>query len=249
MLDPEEADSVRQRFGVDDRQVQRDHLVSLLLAALSVHARDDLVFFGGTALARTHLPHVRLSEDLDLLAVGERAALARRLEPVLASSVRRGYGQLRWLPPLSSTTDVESASLVAEDGLAVRIQLLAGTSYAPWPTEMRTLIQRYSDAPPARLRVPTLPAFAAWKTATWADRGLPRDLYDLWALAELGAIDVRARELYVAHGPTGSPPAQWLFDRPPGTGEWRVHLGGQTRIAVEPAEAADRVRAAWQRVG
>lgn len=67
VLDPEEAESVRRRFGVDDRQVQRDHLVSLLLASLSLHAPDDVVFFGGTALARTHLPYLRLSEDLDLL--------------------------------------------------------------------------------------------------------------------------------------------------------------------------------------
>lgn len=175
--------------------------------------------------------------------------VARQLEPVLAWAVRRDYGQLRWLPPLSSIRDVQSATLVADDGLAVRVQLLASTGYPPWPTEQRTLIQRYSDAPPARLHVPTLPAFAAWKTAAWADRGLPRDLYDLWALADLGASDVRARELYVAHGPTGSPPARWLFDRAPTKDEWRVNLGGQTRIQVGPAEAADRVRAAWQLAG
>ncbi|MFE7415804.1 nucleotidyl transferase AbiEii/AbiGii toxin family protein [Rhodococcus sp. NPDC057529] len=49
------------------------------------------------------------------------------------------------------------------------------------------LIQRYSDAPPARLLVPTLAAFAASKTATWCDRAAARDLWDLWALPHSSA--------------------------------------------------------------
>ncbi|WP_408633000.1 hypothetical protein [Mycobacterium ostraviense] len=40
------------------------------------------------------------------------------------------------------------------------------------------MVQRYSDAAAAELLVPTLPAFAASKTATWADRLAPRDLSD-----------------------------------------------------------------------
>lgn len=34
---------------------------------------DDVVFFGGTALCRTHLPDLRLSEDIDLIAVRDRS--------------------------------------------------------------------------------------------------------------------------------------------------------------------------------
>ncbi|NNH70014.1 nucleotidyl transferase AbiEii/AbiGii toxin family protein [Nocardia uniformis] len=34
-------------------------------------------FIGGTALARTHLVTGRLSEDIDLVALDNRAALAR----------------------------------------------------------------------------------------------------------------------------------------------------------------------------
>ena len=57
---------VRLAFGVADTQVRRDHAVSYVLAALSRSYRDDLIFFGGTALSRTHLVDERLSEDIVL---------------------------------------------------------------------------------------------------------------------------------------------------------------------------------------
>ncbi|OOK83647.1 enoyl-CoA hydratase domain protein [Mycobacterium kansasii] len=47
-----------------------------------------------------------------------------------------------------------------------------------WPTQRHRLVQRYSDAGAAELLVPTVPAFAASKTATRADRLAPRDLWD-----------------------------------------------------------------------
>lgn len=47
----EEAAAVTQQLGVALEQVHRDHLISSILAALQAH-RDDLIFFGGTALAR-----------------------------------------------------------------------------------------------------------------------------------------------------------------------------------------------------
>lgn len=54
-------------FGAADEQIRRDHLISHILVALAGLDGDGLVFYGGTALARTHLPTFRLSEDVDLL--------------------------------------------------------------------------------------------------------------------------------------------------------------------------------------
>ncbi len=67
------------------------------------------------------------------------------------------------------------------------------TGNAPWPTERRLLVQRYSDAAPAALSVPTAPAFAAWKTTAWAHRATSRDLYDLWLLARPRRHHCRSR--------------------------------------------------------
>ena len=100
----------------------------------------------------------------------------------------------------SRNSDVDPAVAVTPDGIAIKIQLLRGTRYEPWPTETREIEQRYRDAPPAILRVPTLLSFAGWKTASWMDRGAARDLYDLWALDKVGALNAESAGLFATHG-------------------------------------------------
>ena len=141
MLDPVEGAEVAVMFGVADEQVRRDHLISHLLAALARHLPDAVVFFGGTALARTHLPHGRLSEDLDLIAVPSRSAVAATLEATLLDAVRREFGQLVWQPPLTAVRDTVPAVLRTRDGLTVRVQLLDPAGYPAWPTERRRLVR------------------------------------------------------------------------------------------------------------
>jgi hypothetical protein len=111
--------------------------------------------------------------------------------------------------------------------------------------ETRELIQRFSDAPQARLLVPTRAAFVASKASAWHDRRAPRDLYDLWGSARLGAMDAEAASVFARLGPTGRPPSGWIFDRPPGIEDWQTQLAGQTRIAVSPGVALQVVRQAW----
>jgi predicted nucleotidyltransferase component of viral defense system len=89
MLDVAERDAVAARFGVASAQIERDYVLSLLLAVLSQRFAGDVIFFGGTALARTHLPHGRLSEDLDLIAVGSRRELAAELDSALPRALQR----------------------------------------------------------------------------------------------------------------------------------------------------------------
>ncbi len=93
--------------------------------------------------------------------------------------------------------------------------------------------------------MPTLAAFVAMKTAAWSNRHAARDLYDLHLLAGTGAIDRTARDLFVRLGPTGRPPAPWLFDSPPTEPEWHDQLAGQTRLSASPTKAATTVRNAW----
>jgi len=108
------------------------------------------------------------------------------------------------------------------------------------------LVQRYTDPPAAELLVPTLPAFAASKTATWADRLAPRDLWELWALGVLGAIDADAAELYRRYGPTRRAPGRYLFNRAPSDAQWQAQLAGQTRLTVSATQALKVVREAWR---
>ena len=72
-----EMEQVATAFGVGMEQVRRDHLISHVLAAIASDiSTDDLVFFGGTALSRTHLADARLSEDIDLIAHIPRGDMA-----------------------------------------------------------------------------------------------------------------------------------------------------------------------------
>lgn len=249
MLDPEQAAAVAEQFGVPIEQVRRDHLLSHLLGALAAAVADRVVFFGGTALARTHLPHGRLSEDIDLIAVGSRSSVVRDVEATLARGVRREYGRLSWGPALSQTRGSQPAVLRTADGLALRVQLLDPTGYPPWPTEVRQLHQRYRDAPPAGLQVPTRAAFAASKAVAWYDRAAPRDLFDLWALAAIEALDEEAAALWVRLGPTGRPLDPEMFASAPDAASWRTQLSGQTRLSVTADEALTAVRRAWARTG
>jgi predicted nucleotidyltransferase component of viral defense system len=83
-----------ERFGVSDEQVRRDHAISHVLAAISERRADDVIFFGGTALSRTHLVHARLSEDIDLIALGPRAEVADRLTRTVNGGLLRTHGRL-----------------------------------------------------------------------------------------------------------------------------------------------------------
>ncbi|MEC3913430.1 nucleotidyl transferase AbiEii/AbiGii toxin family protein [Nocardia sp. CDC160] len=243
-----ERDSVAVQFGVAPEQVERDHLISHLLAAISRGFADRVHFIGGTALARTHLVRGRLSEDIDLVALSNRRMLAAELDAALPRSVARSFGRLEWAPPLSDVPDTGAANLRSASGVFVKIQLLSAQGRAMWPTELRSLEQRYSDVPPAELLVPTLPAFAAGRTTTWHDRRASRDLWDLWALSDIGAINGDAGTLYRRYGPTNRLPTPQLFDHAPNEDDWNAQLAGQTRLMISAEIALAAVRDAWERV-
>lgn len=216
------------------------------MAALSASHGEQVIFFGGTALTRTYLPTGRLSEDIDLIATGARRETAAAIEQTLDRSLRRSHGRVSWSPGLTTVRDTEAAVLLADDGrLTLRVQLLDHLGYPRWPTELHAIDQRYSDASPATLRVPTAASFAAWKTVAWHDRGAPRDLWDLWALAERGEITKHAAELFIAHGPIGNAPQPWMFASAPTEERWQAQLAGQTRLTVSAVEALQVVADAW----
>lgn len=244
----DEFDAAAAQFGVSLDQVERDHLISHLLAVIGNEFGDRIQFIGGTALARTYLPGGRLSEDIDLIALSDRKTLAAELDDTLPRAVQRTHGRLEWAPALSAVRDVAPARIRTTSGTAVKIQLLSRLGRIIWPDARQPLVQRYSDAPAVDMMVPTLPAFAASKTATWHDRAAPRDLWDLWALNGIGAIDAEAGALYRQFGPTTHLPADDLFDRPPEEHRWQAQLAGQTCLTVSAAEAAAAVRAAWSLV-
>lgn len=248
MLEPRELQEIAARFGVDESQVRRDHLISHLLAALSAELADSVIFFGGTALARSVVPDGRLSEDVDLIAVGPRRTVAEHLTTAIPRALRREYPGLRWSPSPIEGRAIDPAILRSPDRVVVRIQLLSATGYPNWPTERIELVQRYSDTQPAALTVPTAAGFAAAKAAAWQDRRTSRDLWDLWALAERGHLTIEAADLYARVGPTNRRPQPEDYIEPPAQDRWERDLGGQTRLTVTAAEAIAVVREGWSQL-
>lgn len=244
VLDESERLAIEGRFGVGFEQVARDHVISHVLAAIASVTTDDVVFFGGTALSRTHLSDLRLSEDIDLIALGDRRAIGDRIESAITRQVRRTLGAVQFAPRLRDTRHPEPAVMQIGD-VRIQIQLLAAEGYPAWPTEVVDIEQRYSDASPARLRVLTPAAFVAAKLSSWSDRLAPRDLYDLWAMAELGMVDRNAVGLFGAFGPYTSA-AKVPFGAIPSATEWDAALGHQGIIRIGPQDAAIAVRQAIQ---
>ena len=101
---------------------------------------------------------------------------------------------------------------------------------------------------PASLNATPAPPEYCAKSAALpaAARHSASDLWDLWALSELGAIDRQAADLYRRHGPTNQPPTPWLFTSAPTDAEWHAQLAGQTRITVSASAALDAVQKAWR---
>lgn len=238
MLLPADLDRVASRFGVAEDQVRRDHLISHVLAALA-DLVPEIVFFGGTALARTHLPDGRLSEDIDLYAT-DRGNVVRTLDAALPQALRREFPGVRWDPPPTHVRRSGAALLVPADAPSVRVQVLDRAGYLLWPTERRPVEVRYADVRPASLVVPTRAAFVGMKVWAWIDRAAPRDLYDLWALTRIGAVDGEAADTFARA--VGYRPHPRMFGTVPGERDWREGLAHQTALLPPPDEALATVR-------
>ena len=244
-LQRDDLERVSRIFNVDETQVLRDHAISHVLAGLSTEMLDELLFFGGTALSRTHLVNGRLSEDIDLIALTDRCEAISRFKSVVERSLQRVHGRVTWASDFSAKNDVAPALATTPDGVSLKVQLLGRAGYTIWPSEIRPLTQRYADAAPAQMRVPTRDAFVGWKTTAWADRKASRDLWDLWALSEASPFTDETVSVFKRFGPTGTAPKSWMFRDVPSIVDWHTDLGGQTDLNVEPVAAMKSVRRAW----
>jgi predicted nucleotidyltransferase component of viral defense system len=236
-------------FGVDPDQVRRDHVISHVLAAISTHARDTFLFTGGTMLSRTWLRDVRLSEDVDLMVYEPRNVAGARLAALLKSDVEPVFGMVVWDKDPAKAGDVESIFATVGDDVTIKFQLVDTAGRPQWPREATAIYQRYADAPPAELLVPTREAVVAMKLIAWVDRRTCRDLYDLMAMADRNMITRDAFAVFNTHGQTARPLAVRYFRNPPDEARWIEDLGHQCRLNVTAVRAIERVAGALADIG
>jgi predicted nucleotidyltransferase component of viral defense system len=220
---------------VPENQVRRDHLLSHLINVLP--DTKGVVFIGGTALNRTHLPDLRLSEDLDIhLLDGE----PEEVVDSLIRGIRLEFPDLsrRELP---RREDLHTF-LLDTDRLTVQVQIVRRRgSWAALPTEEAPVRLYYSDLPETALvAVPSADAFAAMKLTAFVEREAPRDLFDLRGLAERGMLTTQSLKL--SRHLLGRSFTRHEFERVPDEEAWATELSHQVADPGEPEEALEVVR-------
>lgn len=241
MLDFRESQKVQILFGANEAQVNRDHAISHVLAALQKF-ETEFIFFGSTALARIFLSEGRLSEDIDLYT-SDRRALCRELEK-LSTLITEEFPQASWNVGPSRTVDPQSSLLICNPSIQIRVQILDSLTRG-WqfiPTIVSEIQQRYSDAPLARLFTPTFDGFVAMKALAWVDRCSPRDLFDLAGLSRKGQVTENARQL-IEQLRGFQITAQMMDLRVKGL--WKEELAHQTKLHVTAEECLQRVLEWW----
>ena len=204
MIGVDEVSRHAAHFGVPQSQIIRDHLIShaILAIAQRTASPDSVTFFGGTALCRTWLPSLRLSEDIDLLVDAKSAADS--IMKHVSRQLRREFPEHQW-HPVTSEHAVDTWTLVSGQ-TAIKVQFVQRPEWQAVPTTETAVELRYDDLPGTTIMtVPTPAGFAAMKLMAWFDRKAPRDLFDLAAQAEARHIDTTALQLVrkvAGHWPT-----------------------------------------------
>jgi uncharacterized protein len=73
MIEPKEVNKVATENKVNDRQIEKDYVLSWVLLAISKNKilSKALVFKGGTVLKKAYIEDYRFSEDLDFTLLDE----------------------------------------------------------------------------------------------------------------------------------------------------------------------------------
>ncbi len=227
MIDVTEISARARTLGIDPAYVERDHLLSHVLAAIA-EGEPHLTFRGGTALARVYWPDFRLSEDLDF--IGD--ITARELERTLSRAVESAAQQssmdleLRFGAPKGGW----SRSSVRAGEIEILVDVNAGDR--PYlPAEEHPLRLPYSDLGnrERKIRVLALAEILGnkWFMLDDDDRREPRDLYDVWT--GLVRFGVPFEELARGHhAKYGTNPSEGQLRRAERLKElWETRLGHQ----------------------
>lgn len=197
MIRRAEISRLAYRFGVPERTIQKDYVITCVLRELAPLMNTcGLRFKGGTCLKKCYFPQYRFSEDLDFTledgaSVEEACASLQRVAARLAED---GIGIDLGDPIVRSEGLTYLARIVGPLGSAGKLKLDVTTHELLLfrPSE-KSLLDIYSDAGlRLSIRCYSLDEILLEKMVCLLDptRIQPRDLYDLVRLFESGAVDI-----------------------------------------------------------
>jgi predicted nucleotidyltransferase component of viral defense system len=185
---------------IPESVLERDYCIAWFLVGLSrASLKNKITFKGGTALRRCHFPDYRFSEDLDftLLQPLSFEELKQELEQVykeikIASNISFRFSRPDPVTHLNSYTfylAYEGPLPVTSTTKEVKVDITINEKIFFRPIDIPVLkcCDEFTDFPEnEKILVYSLEEIASEKTVALLDRARtePRDLYDLWYLAE-----------------------------------------------------------------
>lgn len=179
---------IADRDEVDAKTVERDYVLTHIVAALGAEdAEHGLVFKGGTALRLCHFEDYRYSADLDFSL--QDGASAQEAIGVVSEVLRRLAESLGFAR-LQLSEDAKLIEYVGPLGKQRALKLDIATDELIEETATVQMLARYRDQPEAEVLVYTLQEVAAEKLRCVIQRLQARDLFDLHELLVVSALDV-----------------------------------------------------------
>jgi predicted nucleotidyltransferase component of viral defense system len=203
-------EEARKRLGIPWEVLERDYLLSWILAGISQveSLRNTLVFKGGTALKKCYFGDYRFSEDLDFSGVG-RVPTGAAMEQAVRQACDAATSMLNEYAPVEIMCErytEEEPHPGGQEAFAIRARL-------PWqkqpltraiietaldeklfkPAKTRTVIHEYGEPLQVQVSVYALEEIVAEKLRAilqhiekleergWS-RSRARDYYDLWRI-------------------------------------------------------------------
>ena len=195
MIIHQEIKNLITKFGVRESIIEKDYVIGWVLwgigsdPELSAH----WAFKGGTSLKKCYIETWRFSEDLDFTVMPGGFYKPEDIEPIIKHILERVYDEsgidFSIKPPIFKYADkyhYTEGSIYYRGPrnarIPARIKLdISGAEKIASPTILRDISHPYSDSlpAPAQVRCYALEEIFAEKLRAMAERGRPRDLYDI----------------------------------------------------------------------
>jgi len=204
MIEPKEINKVAAANRVNDRQIEKDYVLSWVLFAISKNKtlNNALAFKGGTVLKKAYFEDYRFSEDLDFTLVDENVTneeILTEFNKLFDFIKEEANIDMRIDPKKWTIHETGSpqfyidyvASLQGNMGSRdLKIDITRG-EILETAIEQRNIYRNYSDLEEDfTLQCYSLAEVLIEKMTALMGRTEPRDLYDFWYLTEIERLDV-----------------------------------------------------------
>jgi len=255
MLSKDELIALAKTTGFKLHQQEKDYIQALALSFIYQAAEAQLVFKGGTALAKVYGLN-RFSEDLDF-TLNEELDLDAVIEKV--SRGLRDYGIENLVKKERPRFDFSDAWKIKANGplftgqertsCFIRVEV-SRREKTMLPSHVANLFPLYGDIPNFQVIAMGIDEILAEKVRAILTRDKPRDLYDLWFILNKGArIDVRLINKKLEYYKLTYSKKEFFAKVKAKKSEWESELSLLLRKVPDFGSIASFVRSKFEHIG